>query len=109
MLTENETVDLCNEHVSCLVDNHNGIYSMQKLLEWYPDNCIVDAETRDIVLEGPDNEYYLECDIDDIVFVSRHVKDYGSEYILFWHEGDISCIPADLDDSIKDVIFDWLS
>ena len=79
---------------------------MQKLLEWYPDNCIVDADTREIFLAGPDHEYYFDCDIDEIVFVSRVSGEYGREYVLFWNEGDITCYPKDLDCDIVDAMFD---
>jgi hypothetical protein len=103
--TEDQRIDLRCEHICELVSCQNGIYALQKLVEWYPDNCIIDDKGKEIILAGPDDDMYFEYDLEDIVFVSRNVKDHGQEYNLFWREGDICCYPADLDDEIVEAMF----
>ena len=106
MYTEDDRINLRNDNISCLVSCQNGVYSMQKLLEWYSDNIIIDQETKDIILAGPDHEDYLECDIDDLHFKSICTKNYNQEYILFWREGNICCYDASLDSEVIDAMFE---
>lgn len=81
------------KEIILLVDSHHGIYCWQILADDY--NLInATQEDIDILLAGPDHEFYIEAilHIEQNAFVSIG----GNLYGIFEMDGDIMGIPEDM-------------
>ena len=78
------------KELSLLVDSHNGIYSAQMLAKWYGPHLQIEKDDLDILLDGPDNDNYVEvwANIDGIELID----DSGEKYFI-WQYEDIWAVP----------------
>lgn len=82
--------DQCRVHISgrdreCIVDGCHGIYVPQRFAEKYL-GIFTDLEARAILLDGPDNECYL--DVWDEVLGGEHVE-LPDGFSLEQEDGDV--------------------
>lgn len=74
--------------ITCLLDGAHGQYIPQAFVEVYsPEKWGVTDEDRDILLAGPDHEWYWET-WDDVLGNATYTDDLGFKWTLY-QEGDL--------------------
>ena len=72
--TMKTATDIAETALTCVIDSDRGIYVGQRIGQLY--GKVLDSETREILLAGPDHEYYWST------------WDEAEQEITFEHDGD---------------------
>lgn len=93
------------KNLELLIDGHHGIYIPQMFAWMYwsyvdPESLSDSDELREILLAGPDHEYYWEA-WEEVVSNVRLIAD-GCVWILYQEFGDLFAVPEDETEGLYD-------